>query len=199
MGTYYLQLLSHTPNEMSKVENVVNILGQAAVYQISSKKRARTDEEKKELAVKIEASCRRFNNNHGSLSIDEFYNVIKLQNGVEVSKDELRRLSADLDMDKNFKISIKDFMTVPLISSEVFMTLDKNKDGFISRRELKLAHRNLTRAELDAVIGQADADGDGKLTFEEIKQIADRNYYLPMYFIFCGWTPRFSWRSIVIR
>ena len=66
-----------------------------------------TDEEKKELAVKIEASCRRFNNNHGSLSIDEFYNVIKLQNGVEVSKDELRRLSADLDMDKNFKISIK--------------------------------------------------------------------------------------------
>ena len=92
---------------MSKVENVVNILGQPAVYQILSKKRARTDEEKKELAVKIEASCRRFNNNHGSLSIDEFYNVIKLQNGVEVSKDELRRLSADLDMDKNFKISIK--------------------------------------------------------------------------------------------
>ena len=45
-------------------------------------------------------------------------------------------------------------MTVPLISSEVFMTLDKNKDGFISRSELKLAHRNLTRAELDAVIGQ---------------------------------------------
>lgn len=64
-------------------------------------------------------------------------------------------------------------MTVPLISSEVFMTLDKNKDGFISRSELKLAHRNLTRAELDAVIGQADADGDGKLTFEEIKQIAE--------------------------
>ena len=92
---------------MSKVENVVNILGQPAVYQILSKKRARTAEEKKELAVKIEASCRRFNNNHGSLSIDEFYNVIKLQNGVEVSKDELRRLSADLDMDKNFKISIK--------------------------------------------------------------------------------------------
>ena len=92
---------------MSKVKNVVNILGQPAVYQILSKKRARTDEEKKELAVKIEASCRRFNNNHGSLSIDEFYNVIKLQNGVEVSKDELRRLSADLDMDKNFKISIK--------------------------------------------------------------------------------------------
>ena len=63
-------------------------------------------------------------------------------------------------------------MTVPLISSEVFEALDRNKDGFISRSELKLAHRNLTRAELDAVIGQADVDGDGKLTFEEVKLIA---------------------------
>ena len=53
------------------------------------------------------------------------------------------------------------------------MSLDKNKDGFLSRSELKLAHRNLTRAELDAVIGQADVDGDGKLTFEELKQIVE--------------------------
>ena len=53
------------------------------------------------------------------------------------------------------------------------MSLDKNKDGFLSRSELKLAHRNLTRAELDAVVGQADVDGDGKLTFEEVKQIVE--------------------------
>ena len=53
------------------------------------------------------------------------------------------------------------------------MSLDKNKDGFLSRSELKLAHRNLTRAELDALIGQADVDGDGKLTFEEVKQIVE--------------------------
>ena len=92
---------------MSKIEDVVNVLGQPAIYQILSKKRGRPDDEKRAMAVKIEASCRRFNNNHGSLSVDEFYNVIKLQNGVEVSKDELRRLVADLDMDKNFKISIK--------------------------------------------------------------------------------------------
>ena len=92
---------------MSKIEDVVNVLGQPAIYQILSKKRGRGEDEKRQMAVKIEASCRRFNNNHGSLSVDEFYNVIKLQNGVEVSKDELRRLVADLDMDKNFKISIK--------------------------------------------------------------------------------------------
>ena len=59
------------------------------------------------MAAKIEASCKKFNNNKGRLSVDEFYNVIKLQNGVEVSKDEIRRLVADLDMDKEYKISIK--------------------------------------------------------------------------------------------
>ena len=64
-------------------------------------------EEKVQLAAKIEASCKKFNNNKGRLSVDEFYNVIKLQNGVEVSKDEIRRLVADLDMDRDYKISIK--------------------------------------------------------------------------------------------
>ena len=87
--------------------NIEDILGQPAIYQILSKKRGRTEEEKKHLAAKIEDSCRKFNNNRGRLSVDEFYNVIKLQNGVEVSKDEIRRLVADLDMDRAFKISIK--------------------------------------------------------------------------------------------
>ena len=95
--------------------NIEDVLGQPAILQILNKKRGRTEEEKRTLALKIEASCKRFNNNRGRLSIDEFYNVIKLQNGVEVSKDELRRLVADLEMDKQFKISIKvikSFLTV---------------------------------------------------------------------------------------
>merc|ERR1712001_388952 len=107
---------------MSKIEDV---FGQPAIYQILSKKRGRPDDEKKAMAVKIEASCRRFNNNHGSLSVDEFYNVIKLQNGVEVSKDEIRRLVADLDMDRDYKISIKEFLSEPIISEFVFMEMDK--------------------------------------------------------------------------
>lgn len=167
--------------------NIEDVLGQPAIFQILNKKRGRTEEEKRVLALKIEASCKRFNNNQGRLSVDEFYNVIKLQNGVEVSKDELRRLVADLEMDKHFKVSIKvifqlhfykkkrrsktaikidsndkqslvglrffaiffffctnrsqkifvhhfflslqDFMKEPIISQDVFLAIDKNKDG----------------------------------------------------------------------
>ncbi len=88
--------------------NLEDILGQPAIYQIiNSKKRSLTEEEKKALVSKIESSMKRFNNNRGSLTVDEFYNVIKLQHGVDVSKDEIRRLVADLDMDKHYKISIK--------------------------------------------------------------------------------------------
>ena len=63
-------------------------------------------------------------------------------------------------------------MTVPIISEAVFTAMDKNKDGFISRAELKLAKRSLTREQLDDIIGKADDDGDGKLTFDEVRKIA---------------------------
>lgn len=92
---------------MSAAAKVEHVLGLPAIYQILNKKRGRSEEEKKALATKIESSAKRFNNNKGRLSVDEFYNVIKLQNGVEVSKDEIRLLVADLDMSKDFKISIK--------------------------------------------------------------------------------------------
>lgn len=152
--------------------NIEDVLGQPAIFQILNKKRGRTEEEKRVLALKIEASCKRFNNNQGRLSVDEFYNVIKLQNGVEVSKDELRRLVADLEMDKHFKVSIKDFMKEPIISQDVFLAIDKNKDGYVSRGELKLAQRNLSLTQVNAIIDELDVNGDGKLTFDEVKQVA---------------------------
>ena len=99
--------------------NIEDIIGKPAIFQILSKKRGRTEEEKTQLAMKIETSCKRFNNNNGRLSIDEFYNVIKLQNGVEVSKDEIRRLVADLDMDKDFKISIKVVVVKQLVREKI--------------------------------------------------------------------------------
>ena len=84
------------------------VLGQPAIFQILNKKRNRPEDEKRTLAAKIEQSCYKFDHaGKGTLTVDEYYNVIKLQNKVEVSKDEIRRLVADLKMDKNFKIAIK--------------------------------------------------------------------------------------------
>ena len=37
----------------------------------------------------------------------QYYNVIKLQNHVDCTKEELRKLVADLDMDKEYRVKIK--------------------------------------------------------------------------------------------
>ncbi len=63
-------------------------------------------------------------------------------------------------------------MTVPIMSEAVFLAMDKNNDGFVSKGELKLAQRNMTMKELSELIDEVDEDGDGKLTFEEVKRVA---------------------------
>ena len=39
---------------------------------------------------KIEASCKKFDHRgKGSLTVDEIFNVVKLQNGIDIGKDEV--------------------------------------------------------------------------------------------------------------
>ena len=82
-------------------------------------------------------------------------------------------------------------MKEPIISQDVFLAIDKNKDGwknifskvltvvannvysrYVSRGELKLAQRNLSLTQVNAIIDELDVNGDGKLTFDEVKQVA---------------------------
>ena len=63
-------------------------------------------------------------------------------------------------------------MKEPIISEDVFLAMDRNKDGYVSRGELKLAQRNLSLSQVNAIIDELDTNGDGKLTFDEVKQVA---------------------------
>lgn len=65
-------------------------------------------------------------------------------------------------------------MSVPIISESVFLEMDKNKDGYVSKRELRLAQRNLSLDDINELLGEADTDGDGRLTFEEVRQMAEK-------------------------
>ena len=62
-------------------------------------------------------------------------------------------------------------MTEPIISQAVFDSMDRNKDGFVSKGELKLAKKGCTLQELNDVINEVDKHSDGKLTFEEVRAI----------------------------
>ena len=61
---------------------------------------------------------------------------------------------------------------------EAFMVLDKEKDDFISLKELKyfmrkVAHIKVSSEEAQAMIEFADSDGDGLVTFEDFKNIVE--------------------------
>ena len=45
--------------------------------------------------------------------------------------------------------------------------IDKNKDGFISKAELKLAKKSVAMKDIDACIKEHDIDKDGKLNLKE--------------------------------
>jgi hypothetical protein len=48
--------------------------------------------------------------------------------------------------------NLQDFMTVPIMSQAVFDDMDKNKDGFVSKGELKLAQRGVSMKDLADIL-----------------------------------------------
>jgi len=59
---------------------------------------------------------------------------------------------------------------MPILSEEAFNALDRNKDGFITKGELKLANKEATMADVMQVIKDYDFDKDGKLNMAEYSQ-----------------------------
>ena len=64
-----------------------------------------------------------------------------------------------------------------ITTEQVFKIYDKNDDGFITCDEVKKLMltfgENLSDAEVNRIIEEADKDGDGKVNFEEFKAAFD--------------------------
>jgi Ca2+-binding EF-hand superfamily protein len=132
---------------------------------------SKSEKEENALVEKIEASCTKFDHRgKGYLSVDEIFNVVKLQNGVDVSKDEIKRILAPIPRDKEGKIKIKDFISLDIHSEDAFDAMDKNKDGFITKGELKPAKKNIGMKEINECIKEFDIDKDGKLNLDEFRK-----------------------------
>ena len=48
--------------------------------------------------------------------------------------------------------------------------MDRNKDGYITKGELKLAKKKMSMKEVNETIKDYDLDNDGKLNYEEFLQ-----------------------------
>ena len=100
--------------------------------------------------------------------------------------NELSDMINEVDQDGNGTVEFAEFvilmtnkvreMTKEDEIYEAFLVLDKEKDDFISEKELKyfmrkVAHVKLSSEEAKAMIEFADTDGDGLITYEDFKAV----------------------------
>mmetsp|Transcript_42786 Transcript_42786/g.118185 ORF Transcript_42786/g.118185 Transcript_42786/m.118185 type:complete len:161 (-) Transcript_42786:209-691(-) len=119
----------------------------------------------------------------GTITADEL-GVVLRSLGRNPTMEELNAMVADVDDDGNGKIDFPEFlrlMASKLTANdsademrEAFQVFDRDKSGSVTASELKAVMNNLgeqvTDAEVLAMIREADADGDGELSFEDFLQ-----------------------------
>merc|ERR1712126_212082 len=167
-----LQILSggNKVRVMGDEGNVAALIGSPALSQLVEKFAAgKSASEKKEMVKKIETQLVSFNGKE-KLTVDEYYSVLKVQFKLDVTKNDIRKVVADLPMDKNYRILIKDFSRLPILSDDVFKAMDKNNDGEVSKGELKLAHKHLTMKQIQSIMSKLDNNGDGTINWKEMKK-----------------------------
>jgi calmodulin len=120
--------------------------------------------------------------------MEEFRGVLQSL-GQDPTDDELHIMMKSVDTDQNGVVDFDEFVhmmrshlheagaepTPEDELKEVFNVFDRDKDGFISFEELKLAMINLgermTNEELKAMMTAADSDGDGQISFPEFQSM----------------------------
>merc|ERR1712038_169925 len=103
--------------------------------------------------------------------------------GFNPSEEDLRDMIRNVDKNANGAIDFNEFIEMMLKqgvnvdedAAHAFKVFDRDGDGLITAEELRLTMNNLgeplTEAELNAMIAEADTDGDGKINFEEFKNL----------------------------
>ncbi len=59
-----------------------------------------------------------------------------------------------------------------------FNAYDRNRDGYLTKAELKKTSKRMTDTQIDAVFEKYDKNKDGRLDFEEFKELMESNRYV---------------------
>lgn len=105
--------------------------------------------------------------------------------GQTPTEAELKEMIAEVDANKDGTIDFKEFLGLMSRQTkerdsqeelkEAFKVFDKDGNGFISAAELRHVMTSLgeklTDEEVDAMMKEADADGDGQVDYDEFAKM----------------------------
>ena len=103
--------------------------------------------------------------------------------GFRPSKEELCEMIRNVDKSESGAIDFNEFIEMMLKrgsnveedTAHAFKVFDRDGDGLINAEDLKRTMNNLgeplTKAEVKAMIVEADLDGDGKINFKEFQRL----------------------------
>ena len=121
----------------------------------------------------------------------ETSNLVLLMNALKQypNKEEIEQILKEVDLNNDGKIYFNQFLKIMakrlknILYDEdkylknVFDLLDRNKNGLISIDEIRriVSHssdnENISEKEIELIMKEADTDGDGLISFEELKMI----------------------------
>merc|ERR1711971_218601 len=116
----------------------------------------------------------------GAISHKELLGVMRAM-GQNPTEDELLNMILEVDLDGNGTIEFPEFLELMKQKAtedddadtirEAFKIFDRDKDGFISTKELKkvttMLGQQLTKEEVEEFMKEADVDGNGKVDYDE--------------------------------
>ncbi|CAC5372058.1 CALM [Mytilus coruscus] len=124
----------------------------------------------------------------GTITTKELDTVMRSL-GQNPTENEVKEMVQKVDKDGNGTIEFPEFlqMATDMMKSvdladevrDAFRLFDNNGDGYITAPELKTILSNngekISDEELDAMVKDADVDGDGKINYEEFVSILEGN------------------------
>lgn len=143
----------------------------------------------------LDAIFNRFDfNQNGKIFIKDFLEELEMQE-IEVKDTEVKSISKFADtegqiskndfisycrhsemfanLDKNKDKVVSD-IEVTSKAQLAFKALDKNHDGFISKKEFSKISKNLNSEQVNRILERFDENGDGKLDYQEFKKLIKR-------------------------
>lgn len=136
-------------------------------------------------------------NGDGILSADEYYEIFQTH-GLSIDREWIVRTIAQNDKDGDGGISLEEFIEMNISrgrskapkteqdrrsASDIvlekarlaFNAYDRNRDGYLTKAEMKKTSKMMTDAQVDAVFEKYDKNKDGKLEFDEFKELMESN------------------------